>query len=444
MNKAFFWTAAALGSRALGQILLTLAVVTHLPAPSAALWFLFASLGALVQLLDMGLSAAVLRSASHLWAGVPQLKPQGMEAAAGAAPNLQGARALKATMGTVYALLGLVVVGGGLALTQIGFGPLLHSAHDRLAWGFFCVASALQLMVSERYNFLQGVGRLVKAQRLFCVGVVLSFGVTAALIALSQSLLLGCALMALSWLMQYALFSFASRQFDGGRFSPTLLQHVWPNAWRTGLSRLSLAMIYYLPTLIVGRVAGVLMAGQYGFTVQLCHFLCALAQTPMTAVTPQLHEMAARGQNPALKKLFFGKLRRVVALYLALAVALVVLGPVLLQLIQARTTLLPLPLLVMVALFFFFELHRNNFILLVSAFNRFPFWKYDLLSGAAVIAGSFWALGLGQAAGLIAWLWVVQLSWNFWWPVQQGLQIIGSSWAEYQKMLFSSRLPRGA
>lgn len=435
MTRSFFWTAAALGSRALGQVLLTLAVVTRLPHEAAALWFLFTSVGALVQLLDMGLSAAVLRSASHLWAGVTSLRAQGM-ATVKNEPNLPGMRQLKATMGTVYALLGLAIVVGGWAFAHAGFGPLLHRPSDELAWGFFCLAAALQLMVSERYNYLQGVGRLVGAQQIFCVGVILSFGVTALFIALSQSLLLACVFMALSWLVQYLLFSWAARSFDGGRFSWQILRDVWPNAWRTGLSRASLAMIYYLPAVIVARVAGVVAGGQYGFTVQLCHFICALAQAPMTAVTPQLHEMAARKELPQLKRLFFGKLRRVLALYALFAVGLVAMGPALLQLIGARTTLLPGGLLAVVALFFFFELHRNNFVLLVSAFNRFPFWKYDLISGAAITGGSTAALSVASVAGLTAWLWLVQASWNFWWPVRLGLQLLGVQPRRYGREFF--------
>ncbi len=441
MNRGTFWTAVALGSRALGQLFLTFAVVTHLDKNSASLWFVFASLGTLVQLLDLGLSAAVLRSASHLWAGVTSLRAQGMQMSEKSSPNIEGLKKLKATMGTVYAVLGFVILILGGLTGIFGLGPLLAHGHDALAWGFFCAAAALQLMVSERQNFLQGTGKLIRAQKLFCVGVILSFGVTTVFVLLTHSLLVACALLGLSWLTQYTIFSIASRKFDGGRFCTETFQQMWPNAWRTGVSRFSLAFIYHIPTLIISRVLGVVAGGQYGFTVQICNFLCAVSQVPMTAATPRLHELAAHNKLSDVRAVFFQKIRFSVLIYMTLGICIVLFLPATLSLIHAKATLLPLPLLALLLMFFLFENHRNNFILLVSAFNHFPFWKYDLLSGAAVMAGSFWALGYAQSGGLIAWLWIVQLSWNFWWPVREGLRKIRSNWREYENSLLNRPQP---
>jgi len=87
--------------------------------------------------------------------------------------------------------------------------------------------------------------------------------------------------------------------------------------------------------------------------------------------------------------------------------------------------------------FFFLENHRNNHVLIVGAFNHFPFWKYDLPSALAVWMGCAEALHLGGVAGVVAWLWIVQLCWNFWWPVRRSLREIKASGPEYLRALWT-------
>lgn len=432
IRRETFWTAGALGVRAAGQLALTVAAVTCLSGAQASLWLVFASLGSLVQLFDLGLSSAVLRSASHFWAGVGTLKSEGIHTQTTKQPNMSGLRSLHGTMGSIYAALGLIIIAGGVLVGFFGFGPLLHGQHEWLAWGFFCVGTALQLMSSERYNLLQGAGGLIDAQKLSMLGMLLGLGLPASILALTGSLMLGCAAIALGWALQYFIFTAATRWVGQGKFSKELFFNVWPNTWRNGVSRLSLALMYHAPALIISRMVDIHLGGQYGLTVQVCLFIAALCQAPMTAISPKLHELAAAGQLAGVRDLFFSKIRRVMLLQLIFGTLLVTTGPMLMTLIGAKTQLLPLVLLLPLVVFFVFEHHRNNFVLLVSTFNHFPFWRFDLIAGLLAVAGCIVSLSFQSMVGVIIWLWVVQASANFWWPVHEGLKQLKSSWKEYQ------------
>ncbi len=424
MSRETLWTASALASRAFGVFFLTMAAVTALDKTASGLWFLFSSFGALVQLLDVGLSAAVLRSSSHFWAGVADLRPQGLCEVEGSGPNWRGLKDLLATTSFLYAALGfLILLGGGLG------GLLLLPEWERtagvyVAWWFYCFAAGLQLMVSQRYAYLQGAGRLLGAQKLFSFGILLTFGLAAVVLFITHSLFWGCSALAVGWLLQYILFTVACRRFKGGVWRGDLFQKLWPNSWRTGCSRLGQALIYHGPTLLMGRLLGVELAGPYGFSVQVGLFLTALAQIPMVAVLPHLHALTASGDLAALRSLFLKKIRQTLLGHTVFALSLLAAGPWALQLLSAKTHLLPLSALAALMAFFILENHRNNFVTLVSAFNEFPFWKYDVLSGVLAILGGAGALQLFGVTGMIIWLWAVQLAWNFWWPIKVGLKKI--------------------
>ena len=425
-----------MAARTVVQLALTFAVVTRLSPETAGLWFLFVSAGSVAQLFDMGMAAAVMRSAGHLFAGVKKLQAQGVDRSEVLeGPNHEGLKNLMATVTRVYNLLALGVLLLALVVAFTVFGKLTDEV-SKLAWMCYAVGVALQLMVSQRYNFLQGVGRLVKAQKIMVVGALLSWGGAALALLLTSSLLWACAAWAAGSLLQLVLYIFSLGGFKGGKLELNLLATLWPNCWRGGLSRLSFTLAYNLPTLVIAETLGVIAAGQYGFTMQVFLFINAIAQLPITAANPRVNELAARGELPTLRGVFFQKIRQMFVLYALLIVGLLVTGPWILQLVHSKTHLLPLPLLAGLAAFFLLENHRNNHVILVWAFNHFPFWKYDIASGLAAVGGSFFVLKFAGLPGFILWLWVVQLSWSFWWPVRQGLKMLECPWKDYEHGVF--------
>jgi hypothetical protein len=175
----------------------------------------------------------------------------------------------------------------------------------------------------------------------------------------------------------------------------------------------------------------VVIGGSYGFTVQICLFICAIAQLPLTAVFPKLNELAARGSLSELKRLFFKKTVQMMGIFILLGILLVLWGQGCLTLIHAKAKLQAGAALIGLIAFFFAENNRSNHMYIVGAFNRYPFWKYDLISAAAILIGCGEALHLGGTAGVVLWLWAVQLCWNFWWPIKRSLAELKMTWGEY-------------
>jgi len=426
----------------LSQMLLTLAVVTGLSAQESGLWFVFMSTGGVLQLFYLGFSSAVLRNASHLHSGLLRLIPDGVasEYTEGHQPNTPLLKDFLSTMGAVYAAIALLV-----ALLAWGVGvwvlhPFLQTSQTVFAWVFFVGSYLCQMFISLRFHFMQGVDQLPRAHAIMAIGVLLIFGLAAVVGYLSGSLMWLCVVLLLGNILHALVYTVCLRRYWFGRWDTQLLKAHWPNGLRAGVSRWSLSLIYHLPTIVISRLEGLALGGAYGFSAQICFFASTVAQLPFYASLPKINGLAGRRALDELRVLFCQKSRYMLVLYALLAVGIVWAGPWVLELIQAKTRLLALgPLLALVG-FFFFETHRSNHVMLVSAFNRFPFWKADLLTRLAIIIGGFFILQQSSLGAFMAWMFICGACAIFWWPVWEGLRLLNLDWKTYLVgLIFRSR-----
>lgn len=433
MRKQTFWTAFALAGKMFAQLLITLAAVTALSKDASGLWFVFMSLGGTLQLFYLGFSSAVLRNASHLHAGCASLLAQGVytQSQQEAAPNTLGLKNFLSTIGVVYGAIGLLVALLGLLLAHTVLAPFITDAATMAAWGFFVGGFICQLFTSMRFHFMQGIDRLSLAQAVMGGGVLLIFPAAALAGFLTHQLWAICLIFALGSFLHLLAYEFLLRRYRGGQFDWQLLKAHMPNGLRAGVSKLSLSLIYHLPTVLISRLQGLALGGAYGFTVQICFFMATVAQLPIHASLPQINRLAALGDITKLRKLFVQKSGYMVALYALMGIALVLVGPPLLALIGAKTTLLGTGALIAMVFFFFLEAHRTNHVMLVSAFNRFPFWKADALTGVVVLAGAYLILSQLSLGAFIAWMFICGLAVIFWWPIVETLKHLQLRFGSY-------------
>jgi len=433
MRKQTFWTGFALGAKMLAQLLLSLAVVTALSVKQSGLWFVFMSLGGVLQLFYLGFSSAVLRNASHLHAGCATLLAEGVNTSIDikSVPNTQGLRNFFSTMSISYAAIGLLVSLFVLILAYTLLSPFLEDPAAMGAWGLFSGAFICQLFTSMRYHFMQGIDQLSKAQAVMGCGVLVTFPATAFVGFFSGSLFWMCAVFCLGSFLHLLTFEFLLRAYRAGQFDWELLKAHMPNGMRAGVSRLSLSLIYHLPTVLIGRMQSLALAGAYGFTVQITFFVAALSQLPLHASLPQINRLAALDKIEELSKLFVQKSRYMLVLYLFFGAGLILVGPPALVWVGAKTTLLSFwPLLAMVV-FFLLEAHRTNHVMLVSAFNRFPFWKADLFTGLLVLVGGYFILSNFALGAFIGWMFACGFAVIFWWPIAETLKHLKLSVSGY-------------
>ena len=108
---------------------------------------------------------------------------------------------------------------------------------------------------------------------------------------------------------------------------------------------------------------------------------------------------------------------QLIALILLLSV-----GPEILDLLGAKTSLVPFPIILIMSISIMLELHHACHANIYLGTNHVPFLIPAIASGAAIVGISFGIVGSYGLIGIVLVQFFVQLSLNNWYPVYLNLQ----------------------
>jgi O-antigen/teichoic acid export membrane protein len=386
------------------------------------------SMGSLgVMVCNGGISPTVQRFASYYAAGARKIEATGSPLESGSSPNLDGMADLGHATSRLFFWLatGLLLLWSGIGTpVLINYLPSELAREGVLAWQIHGVGLWLLILAAGRTALVQGAGDMLASQRWLFVSRL------AASVAGVSALLLGCGVVSVG----IATITMGGIQYIGhaerfGYWTSTPirlygrrghLQIIWPTTWRFSVVTGSAWMITSAGTTIVGGFFGLAAAGSYGVTVQVIQFASALGAVWMSSAVPRLCAIRAADDKVGLKRLFLQRWVLGIATYSIVATGIIFLGPLVLDLIGSKTTLLPLGMVATLALIYLLELNHGA---LCAAFimteNRVPFLLSAVVSGFAIVSISllFAALtSLGVWSVVVA-QGLVQLVYNNWkWP----------------------------
>src|SRR5262249_19917946 len=149
-----------------------------------------------------------------------------------------------------------------------------------------------------------------------------------------------------------------------------------------------------------------------------------------------INQMRASGNLGSLTALFVTRLRIAIATYIVGALVILFLGNTVLQLIHAKTLLLPTAQLAVFLLIYFLEMFHSCHAALVISENVNPFVLPALVSGLAIVALSYALTPVWSIWGILFSFGIGQASFNNWWPVVRAIRGLGLKPAAYWKSLF--------
>ncbi len=412
-------------------LLLLPLIATRLSPAQIGVWFVFTTIQALSALIDFGFQPNIARAFAAAFAGSPELLREGISPATDAEPNLPLAKQILASSRALYLALALAVLAvlltAGLAyVDHVARGEALDPTQTRIAWCVFATGAAANLYLLWASPLLMGSGRVYQSY-LFTIVTRGSFALLGA-----GALLVGGGLIALaaanlfSVLLGAALIAVAVRpvmaQLTAVRPASTtpVLGALWHNASRTGLVMVGGFLINRANVLVFSTFVGLTASAQYGFTLQVLSAAMSLAQLPTMVAVPRMTALRVQGQTRTLARLFITRHIFLLASFATIAIAVFVIGRPALRLIGSNVDLLPPATYALFALVLLLELNSINCAYLLSTNNKVPFVVSALISGAAVIAMSLAAVGIGWGMfGAIAAQGLVQLTYNNWkWPLE--------------------------
>ena len=433
LQSALLYGAAGTVVRVGANVLLLPVVLKTLSASELALWWMFLALGGLANLADFGFSQAITRIYSYLWAGASDFDVEGMRPPPEKSePNLECLRRLNATARSLYVRLAwgstavLAVVGSIILMPKVQASS--QPLQTWLTWMAFLLAVGYGLGSSHWFAACQGTNRMrdLQASNLWS-GL--------AYLAVAGILLIaGCGL--LSMVLATAMRGLIARHLCclaycrvvpdvGGKpavADMSMLDRIWPNAWKFGVLSLGVYFITNSGVIISGYILGDEVTASYGLTAQIGLFLTNFSALWLTVKWPQLTILRTQGRLDEMAALFARRLALMVATFLFLATALVLFGNPILEWKGSNTKLLSTPYLIVYLFYLGQQQFYAQFGTLTFTENVVPFFKLSLFTGLGLAYLSVVMTAWFDLWGLVLAPLIATMAGSTWYPVWRGFR----------------------
>jgi O-antigen/teichoic acid export membrane protein len=455
-RSAVSWSLAAAALRSGSALLLLPLILWRIPSEELGFWYVFVSLGWLAGLMDLGFAQTATRAAGYLWAGSRMLLPFGIDgggflktdgiSVTARAPNLLMLSNLVASLRVYYfaaggLLLVLLTTVGGAWIWHKSAG-LAHAQSIRFAFLAYATGVSLGFANSVWPSLLAGINAVKEAQQitaacllvLVCLaaaGLLAGFGMWSLVVG---TIVAGFAERLIGRTAFYRLVPAAS-----GKFDLSVLQALWPNAWRTAAVGLGAFMIFQANTLICSAFLDLRTTASYGLSLQAVTALVGISTIWVKVRLPEINQLRARGEIGPIAPMFRRRIVFALLTFGAGAAALLWLGRSLLEVLNAGNQLLPAALLATLLLIQLLEMHHSLYGELIYSENINPFVKPALISGAAVVILSVLLTPRLGVWGMLLATGLVQLCFNNWWPVFRAIRGLGPAAQDYWRGFFLFR-----
>jgi len=455
VRTAVAW--AFLGSllRSGGGIVLLPLIARYMPGKHLGIWYVFVSKGALILLIDDGVSVSVSRAAAYLWTGAEDLRAFGiapLTPADNVRPNTELMHKLVRTLVHYYQLFATVCF---VLLSLFGGAWIWHLTRNlpdarmlRFSWLVYSFGYCLSLSGLLWPALLSGINEVCRVQRILTIGSIINYTIAAIGLVLRfgiWSLAAGSLLMAIFTRMA-AMRAFhrttgnAFRQRNAGGLQWSLLLKLWPNSWRLGICGVGAYLSVPATVLICSAFIDLETTASLGLSLQLLNKLVAMSAVWLLVKIPELNRYRAQEQLRRLVAVFVARIRLSLLTYVLGAAAIIAVTPALLRITGAQTSLLPLPLFAILCVMLLLSLQQALHGHVILTENRNPFALAQLLTGmGVVILAVILAPRFGLNGILLAAL-AVPLFYLDWWIVLRALSGLGVRPLEYLRLFFRGHI----
>lgn len=434
-----------MGTRMAVSFLLMPLLYHYVPAKLLGVWLLFASMGAVFAVSDLGLASATARALAWF---------QGRRGQDGSAPSgvaaellAHGPEDLIRTVARSYLALGLAVllVVGGFGFYYLGTLDLVPAAlgEARWAWALYAGGLAFVLAGSTPNYVLQGLGdvgleALAQALALW-IGLLaqwLWLRSGGALLGLGAVFLLqAMATRALLWALLRKRHAWLFTK--PGHYQPKIIRALLAQGFGLFISGLCGLFIFQVTPMLIASALGAEAVPDYNVLVVLAATGMQLAGALPSALMPFASARSAAGDLDGLRRLHSLAIKVGVGLQLCYVAVLLSAAPHWVGLWVGAGHFLGYPILSLLCVFFVLEQHHVANSVFTFSSGQWPFAPWSLAGGLLNTLLVYLALPrlglLGAALGGV----IAQGLTNNWYVVYYTLRRLGIGLGDYvRRVLF--------
>lgn len=415
-----------------GVILLPF-ILRSMPAETVGIWNIFQTISGLVFLLDFGFRPSFARTISYIFAGVRTLERDGVtQVAEDAEVDYSLLRGTILVMRRFYRWIALGVLALLGTIGTLYFLYILQKySGDRtdalVAWGLLVVIRCYDLYTYYYDALLTGKGYIRRSNQIMMLGQGIYIAMAIALIYAGFGLtaIVGAQVIStivrrlLAYWVFYTPELKAHLKTAAASATEPILQAIYPNAIKVGLTSLGGFMVNQSALLIGSAWLSLEDIACYGITMQVMTILGRCATVAYQTYIPKIAQCRAEKDVTGLGRYYRYSTCSLVAIYVVGGLAWLLLGPMALGWIGSETRFVGSMMLAVMLIISLLEQNHAMAAGFIMADNKIPFFIPSLLSGAGTVVLLLLFLGLLNWGiwGLILAPGIAQLCYQNWkWP----------------------------
>lgn len=404
-------------------------ILRYVSRAAVGVWFVFLSVSALVQLLEMGFQYVLARNFSYVYAGARKLHAVGVEPSTGPLDE-QLLHALLAASRRIYALVGVlaaVLFGTAGTFYVWHITPSSLSVSSVLwSWAAFSAAYVITLYSSYFTSILHGRGDIQVANQVTVIAKITQLVVSLVLVAAGLGLVgLGIGVLSSAVVSRYIAMRCvyaASRTELARRPVPheevaALIRTLWHNASRYGLVLLGAFLIAEANVLIASWRIGVVATASYSLAVQILMVGQTVAALPFNLSLPRLSHLQASGDVATTNRVFSTAVAASLLCYVVFGTLVLGVASPMLGLLGASTHLPDRIVLAVMVTSSFLEVNHGMCGNFIATRNEIPFARAAIITGVSVALLGWFAAPRWGILGVVVVTACCQAVYNNWkWP----------------------------
>lgn len=410
-------------------------LILYLDDDMLGLWYVFASIGAIATLFDFGFGVTFARNVTYAWAGVRELKKEGVEYVEGREPDYAVIKKVLTTCKVIYGIISGVAL---LLLLSAGTMYIMYASralsgyNHIVAWIIYAVAVFLNLYYGYYSSFLRGVGNVAQANKNIVWARTIQIILMIVLLASGLGLIGAC----IAYLAYGTIFRFLGKYYFyrykgiGERLNAVkdktsimeikeMFYVVWHNAWRDGAISLCNYCCNQVSTLICSAFLSLAETGVYSIGVQISSAIATIAGTLYNTYQPELQAAYVVADKPRMKKTMSLIVVSYIYIFIFGIIGFIIVGLPMLRLIKP-SAIVSVPVLLGLCLYQFMLKFRNCYTSYFSCTNRIKYMGGFIVSAILCVFLSFFMTGnldLGIWGLILAQI-ISQAIYNIWkWPM---------------------------
>lgn len=397
------WNYAATFLKIAASSLLLPFILKLMPSETVGIWSVFVTVNSLIILLDFGFNPSFARNITYTFSGVQNLQSKGYSL--NDVQDISGIdygllKGIISAMKWFYLRVAAILF---LLLSTVGTYYIYnllkkyHGDHQEvyIAWALLCIINSFNLSSLYYDSLLQGKGLIKQSRQIVIISQIVYLVVAVILIFAGKGLIAivaaqGSSVIIVRWLSHRLFFSQATKTLIAEAYTRSrteILQAVYPNALKAGLTTFGGVMVQRSAIIIGSLYLSLEQIASYGITMQIIALIAGLSGIYINTYQAKIVQLRIKDDKKSIKNIYIKGQFVFMATYTITGSFLLLFGNLVLNTIGSQTQLLP-SLALLAALFLSFE--QTNFLIagnILSTKNEIPFFKSSIVAGIVIVIG---------------------------------------------------------